>query len=160
MAAEDIRHGQEMLRRPDDISESSYVTALPNLKDRETTSENHTMLKPLPGNDASKYVQIAENNKTSYSTNNQDETATNNSATSKPSIMKLPLTPRVTVDQFSSLLTELEKVEIFQFSEIYFVGAKDIQKIGGAKRKNGADLPEWNVRGTNADRKNVNPNSG
>ncbi|KAJ1334894.1 hypothetical protein BSLG_008048 [Batrachochytrium salamandrivorans] len=79
----------------------------------------------------------------------------------KLAVIRLPLTPEATVKQFKSLLTPNELKEIYDFPEIYFAGAQKIEKIGGSKRRTGADLAEtWNVEGTVKDRDGAVYNSG
>ncbi|KAL5038891.1 hypothetical protein BDV3_002084 [Batrachochytrium dendrobatidis] len=89
-----------------------------------------------------------------------DSSCTTN-RTPKSNSVRLPLTPEVTVKQFKSLLTAHELVEIHDFPEIYFAGAQKIEKVGGSKRRTGADLAEtWNIEGTAKDRDGSVCNSG
>ncbi|KAI8928875.1 kinase-like domain-containing protein [Entophlyctis helioformis] len=87
--------------------------------------------------------------------------SSSSSARSKSTIISLPLTPEATIKQFKSLLTPYELEEIKDFPDIYFAGAQKIEKIGGPKRRTGADLAETsNVEGTSKDRDGSVYNSG
>ncbi|TPX70368.1 hypothetical protein SpCBS45565_g01845 [Spizellomyces sp. 'palustris'] len=75
--------------------------------------------------------------------------------------LKLPLSPEATIIYYNDLLTPYEQREIYEFKEIYFAGAASILKIGGAKRKTGADLAETcNAAGTAKDDDKSVYNSG
>jgi hypothetical protein len=50
---------------------------------------------------------------------------------------------------FKSLLTSYEVTEITSWKDIYFAGSATVEKIGGRKRRTGADLHDlFNIRGT------------
>ncbi|KAJ3119955.1 Dual specificity tyrosine-phosphorylation-regulated kinase [Physocladia obscura] len=55
-----------------------------------------------------------------------------------PPLLKLPLTPEITVQYYRKLLTPYEVEEIFQYPHIYFAGAMGVEKIGSSRRKSGA----------------------
>ncbi|KAJ3045928.1 Dual specificity tyrosine-phosphorylation-regulated kinase [Rhizophlyctis rosea] len=66
--------------------------------------------------------------------------------------LKLPLTPEATMTYYRDLLTTFEQREVFDYKEIYFAGAASVDKIGGYKRRTGADLADTaNVSGTSKD---------
>ena len=53
---------------------------------------------------------------------------------------------------YRELLTPYEHREVFEHKEIYFAGAASVEKIGGQRRRTGADMAETaNVSGTSKD---------
>ena len=63
--------------------------------------------------------------------------------------------------QFNSLLTNHEREEILGQTEIYFAGSATVEKIGGSKRKTGADLHDlYNLTGTKSDSEDTRYNNG
>ncbi|KAI9095789.1 hypothetical protein DFS34DRAFT_661659 [Phlyctochytrium arcticum] len=75
--------------------------------------------------------------------------------------LKLPLSPEATIIYYNDLLTSYEQREIYDFAEIYFAGAASVHKIGGSRRKSGADMAETaNVAGTAKDDDNSLHNAG
>ncbi|KAJ3258370.1 Dual specificity tyrosine-phosphorylation-regulated kinase [Boothiomyces macroporosus] len=70
----------------------------------------------------------------------------------RPASLRLPLSPKVTLMQFKSLLSVYEQQEILNWPEIYFAGSATIEKIGTSKRRTGADMHDvYNLSGTNFD---------
>ncbi|KAJ3045310.1 Dual specificity tyrosine-phosphorylation-regulated kinase, partial [Rhizophlyctis rosea] len=66
--------------------------------------------------------------------------------------LKLPLSPEATMTYYRDLLTPYEHREVFEHKEIYFAGAATVDKIGGLRRRTGADMAESaNVSGTSKD---------
>ncbi|KAJ3290146.1 Dual specificity tyrosine-phosphorylation-regulated kinase [Borealophlyctis nickersoniae] len=66
--------------------------------------------------------------------------------------LKLPLTPEATMTYYKDLLTPYEQREVYEYKEIYFAGAATVEKIGGLRRRSGADRAEIaNVSGTTKD---------
>ncbi|KAJ1553975.1 Dual specificity tyrosine-phosphorylation-regulated kinase [Cladochytrium tenue] len=60
--------------------------------------------------------------------------------------LRLPLSPDATIHYFRDVLTPYEMREIFEYSEIYYVGAASVIKVGSPRRRTGADgLPAGSV---------------
>ncbi|KAI8801542.1 hypothetical protein BJ742DRAFT_744457 [Cladochytrium replicatum] len=52
---------------------------------------------------------------------------------------KLPLSPEACVYGYKDLLTVYEQREIFDYPEIYYLGAPGVEKVGSPRRRTGAD---------------------
>ncbi|KAJ1558694.1 Dual specificity tyrosine-phosphorylation-regulated kinase, partial [Nowakowskiella sp. JEL0078] len=66
--------------------------------------------------------------------------ATNRNSTTRPKTTnsrpnKLPLSPEACVSGYRDLLTPLEHIEIFDFPDVYYLGAPGVNKVGTPGRK-------------------------
>ncbi|KAI8902517.1 kinase-like domain-containing protein [Globomyces pollinis-pini] len=107
-----------------------------------------------------KFHKIANSTKLSTNRSTADSSSRNVPAQTSEKL-KLPLTPKVTLQQFKSLLTVYEQQEILDWPAVYFAGSATVEKIGTTKRKIGSDLHEtYNIPGTNVDQDGVVYNHG